>query len=920
MPRKLRRYIQIDRKMLEERKAVRKFKNNKHPHDFIIAHSEEEFNAKCRENTEKIIVHYLIPKQNNLLWQKSSGPTSTLIEFTIRKDGEEESIEETEIFHKSTEKVLIISTEPGMGKSLILDHFTQNSSAENFFLKITLNTCTEALSDLKLQKIKIKNSDDLMDFVLKSLLQKREDQEIERLKNFALEGKLIFMFDGFDEVNDYKEQVLQLIAALDKDNRIKKILITTRNHLKEDLEDHFRTFSYNLNNFSDEDQKSFLFKYWRNSNFKRHERATSAKLKQSADDLITKIKSILSANINQLIGIPLQTKMMADIFIDREKDFSKIEITNFAELYHHFLETMVEVNFVNRKKIDPNKNQGLYKREKNAFYLDHIRLSYRLLFENSNDTSEEEFSDEEKRQEILEYGVVVAFTESKIVPTFLHQSFAEFFLAKSSFTKIEQNKDENDQELEQILRDERHFLIRKFLNDLMEKNEPKETKPKEENKKDFNEEMKNCCRENLFSLLKYFSEQKGATLRNQCVFLVIASRYGNKVIVEYLIENGIEVNQDNQDGESALYVASENGHKAVVQYLLEQKDINVNQRDKSGISALMRASNLGHNEIVQLLLKHKDVDVNLHCEDGFSALVDASIGGRKEAVQLLLDHKDIDVNLQSNKGGKFALFYASGLGFKEIVQLLLDRKDVNVNQQCNKGNTALIYASYNGKIETLQLLLNHKDIHDINQQNKVEETALWIATCQGHKEIVQLLLEHKDIDVNRQNDKYGSTALMMASHIGHRDIVQLLLDRKDVNVNQQNNKGYTALMYASFNGQHEMVQLLLERNNNIDVNIQNREGKTALMKASENGHREIVQLLLKHKEININRQDNKGQTALFVASEHGRKDIVELLLDRKELHDLNQFDNYGENVLYWASDKGHTEIVQLLLEKMQIPK
>jgi hypothetical protein len=34
--------------------------------------------------------------------------------------------------------------------------------------------------------------------------------------------------------------------------------------LREELEDHFGTFSFDLNNFDDEDQKNFLHKYRRN--------------------------------------------------------------------------------------------------------------------------------------------------------------------------------------------------------------------------------------------------------------------------------------------------------------------------------------------------------------------------------------------------------------------------------------------------------------------------------------------------------------------------------------------------------------------------------------------------------------------------------------------------------------------------------
>jgi hypothetical protein len=48
-------------------------------------------------------------------------------------------------------------------------------------------------------------------------------------------------------------------------------------------------------------------------------------------------------------------------------------------------------------------------------------------------------------------------------------------------------------------------------------------------------------------------------------------------------------------------VASERGHKEIVQMLLQDKNINVNQQDENGQTALMRASEKGHEEIVQML-------------------------------------------------------------------------------------------------------------------------------------------------------------------------------------------------------------------------------------------------------------------------------------------------------------------------------
>jgi hypothetical protein len=212
---------------------------------------------------------------------------------------------------------------------------------------------------------------------------------------------------------------------------------------------------------------------------KHQERASSARLKQSAEDLITKLKSILIESINQLIGIPLQTKMLADIFIDsKEKDFSKLDIANIADLYNAFIDTKVRIQFEEKSnvKIDQlhKKLKQLFVLAREEFIADHLSLSSRVIF-GHEDMGDFELNDE-KAQEVLDYGVVVNFSANK-TPTFLHQSFAEFFLAQSSFNKIDLGK---DTELEQILREQRHFLIRRFLNDLIEKQPQQSHKPQQQ--------------------------------------------------------------------------------------------------------------------------------------------------------------------------------------------------------------------------------------------------------------------------------------------------------------------------------------------------------------------------------------------------------------------------------------------------------
>ena len=97
MERKFRRYIQIDRKKIEQRKDG--FNIGKKEENFIVVHTEGEFKEKCLNNPENKIIHFLIEIKDNkssFSWQKSSGPTSSLDEYLIKNEECEESIAEGE--------------------------------------------------------------------------------------------------------------------------------------------------------------------------------------------------------------------------------------------------------------------------------------------------------------------------------------------------------------------------------------------------------------------------------------------------------------------------------------------------------------------------------------------------------------------------------------------------------------------------------------------------------------------------------------------------------------------------------------------------------------------------------------------------------------------------------------------------------
>ena len=516
--RKLKRFVQIDKKKIdiEEKKADK----------FIVVHSEEEFKDRCDQNLKKSI-HFLQTEKDKeyFIWSKSKGPISDISEFIIQNEEACFSIEEEKILNERTiqnERILIISAEPGMGKSSILDQFTQNSSLENFFLKIVLNNFTDSLKSLKEKKIELKGDQDILEFILKYLFHKTQELEISILKNLLKERKLILMFDGVDEVSDFKEEVKSLIKVINVKYEYLHILLTTRNHLKTELEDYFETISFNLNTFTEDDQLSFLYKYWCYSLGKNE-----SGLGSLAEVLIKKMNSTLNKRIGDLIGIPLQTKMIADIFSDKlelNKDITlSYKIDNIADLYKKFIEKKIEIKYKEKNNFEIEKDQRMYNREKKFFYIDHTKLSQNVLMGKKNNDL---VLDEE---ELIKYGLIISFKNK--IPTFLHQSFAEYFLAENSLENID--NDLYEEILRKIMREKSHFLIRRFLNDLLENETIKENKTNYFKIK-YDAEIENCCTENLPNILNYLLKTREANIIANNEFLLVASDKGYKEIFEIL--------------------------------------------------------------------------------------------------------------------------------------------------------------------------------------------------------------------------------------------------------------------------------------------------------------------------------------------------------------------------------------------------
>lgn len=110
-----------------------------------------------------------------------------------------------------------------------------------------------------------------------------------------------------------------------------------------------------------------------------------------------------------------------------------------------------------------------------------------------------------------------------------------------------------------------------------------------------------------------------------------------------------------EDAQTLLIVAVNDGAIDAVRFLLNQ-DVDIQYQDRNGQSALMYAAIAGHHDIVALLLK-AGAEINLCNRFGQNALMLASSLGRLQVVQLLLKHCS-----SQNSSWFYWIFLRSGVG------------------------------------------------------------------------------------------------------------------------------------------------------------------------------------------------------------------------------------------------------------------
>ncbi|EAY12368.1 hypothetical protein TVAG_246000 [Trichomonas vaginalis G3] len=139
---------------------------------------------------------------------------------------------------------------------------------------------------------------------------------------------------------------------------------------------------------------------------------------------------------------------------------------------------------------------------------------------------------------------------------------------------------------------------------------------------------------NLESFLVHFDQTND--IRRCFVYSAI---FNIPSLFEYFLSQGVNINEKNEDGKTALHIAAFYNNIEAVEALISY-GANVNEKDNYGKTALHSAAYYNCKETAEVLISH-GANINEKDEDGETALQTAARKNNIEIVEVLISHKAI---------------------------------------------------------------------------------------------------------------------------------------------------------------------------------------------------------------------------------------------------------------------------------------
>jgi len=555
-----------------------------------LTKTEQEFEQCCKMN-HKSNVHWLEQdKSGKLLWQQSQGSLGKLREYIDTESSHTYTADDLDklLEQKQHQRVMLISDTAGVGKSTVLTHRSKQIKQKfpaTWLVRINLNDHTDALQTLKQKQI---DKEEAIDFVSMKLLNLEPGLENELFKQSCEQEqnlRVIIMIDGFDEICPlYKETVIDLVRTLGQ-TALEQLWVTTRPHLRRELEDKLQQLSYTIEPFPEENQVEFLTKFWSLRDWftemdDKEKEESKKKLEIYAEELIKKLSLSISDEDKEFTSFPLQCRVLAEEFDEEVKEFCQLAESvprlpfklDLIRLYRRFIETKYDIYQKEKLQVQANIIIAREQRERDlkCMTADLQVLALKVLFTEEQVTLLKNYRRYTfSAAELARIGIAVINYEGKL--HFIHGTLAEYYVADFFVNQLTKGTKPSPQIQDYLLKDifvkADYRVIRLFIDGLLSMSEPSE------------------------NVLKQYGNRLSDLWEDGVLILYQAVREGNNHIIGFLSDSlqvaehtdtliQLLLAQDN-DTLNVWHVAAECGNLELLQVLWELAKEKLTREDLS---------------------------------------------------------------------------------------------------------------------------------------------------------------------------------------------------------------------------------------------------------------------------------------------------------------------------------------------------
>lgn len=287
-------------------------------------------------------------------------------------------------------------------------------------------------------------------------------------------------------------------------------------------------------------------------------------------------------------------------------------------------------------------------------------------------------------------------------------------------------------------------------------------------------------------------------------------KYGYNNILNILFTNtnniiGIPINniKDKSNNSSLHYAVLYNNIEAIKLLLLY--NVNINNINNDGNTALFIAVQNNNINIIKILLDNKNIKVNLINNNSLSVLHIAIIKRYISIINIFINDKRFDLNIVENKYGMSPLMYLLDINYKDIIIQMLNN-GAKIDHQDIYGNNILHHSLIENKLDIYFFLRNYKYSKIIDNHINIKGSSPLHILLENFNNIdISSILNSTKLNIQDNN---GNTCLHLICKNNLWKKYKDILINKKTDIYIYNLENQTPLVYINDDEYDEFIELI----------------------------------------------------------------------------------------------------------------